>query len=128
MGRNVRDWIYVEDNCRAIRLVMEKGKKGQVYNIAGGEEKKNIDITRETLRRLSLPDTMIQFVKDRPGHDLRYSLDCRKMNGLIWKPQVTFEEGIQKTIDWYVVNKRWWRPLVAEMKSPVHIGSSKTSA
>jgi len=111
-GENVRDWIFVEDNARAIRLILENGEKGQVYNIAGGNEKKNIDIARETLHHLSLPETMIRFVTDRPGHDLRYSLDCRKIQQQGWKPQVSFEQGLQKTIDWYVANKRWWRPLV----------------
>jgi dTDP-glucose 4,6-dehydratase len=111
-GENVRDWIFVEDNCRAIRLILENGEKGQVYNIAGGNEKKNIDIAREILHQLSLPETLIRFVTDRPGHDLRYSLDCRKIQQLGWKPQVGFDQGLQKTIDWYAANKRWWRPLV----------------
>jgi dTDP-glucose 4,6-dehydratase len=110
-GENVRDWIYVEDNCRAIRRVLERGKKGQVYNIAGGSEKKNVEIAREILRRLSLPDTMIQFVEDRPGHDFRYSLDCTKIHSLGWSPEVGFEEGLQRTIDWYSNNDWWWRPL-----------------
>jgi len=111
-GENVRDWIFVEDDCRAIRIVLEKGERGQIYNIAARNEKKNIEIAKEILRCLSLPETMIQFVNDRPGHDFRYSLNCDKIHGLGWKPQVGFEEGLQKTIDWYKVNKRWWRPLV----------------
>jgi dTDP-glucose 4,6-dehydratase len=110
-GNNVRDWIFVEDNCRAIRYVLEKGERGQVYNIAAGNERRNIDIAREILRRLSLPETMMEFVKDRAGHDYRYSLDCRKIRALGWKPQVGFEEGLQTTIDWYAANKRWWRTL-----------------
>lgn len=111
-GKNVRDWIFVEDNCRAIQFVLEKGERGQTYNIAGGNERKNADIAREILRRLSLPETMIEFVGDRPGHDFRYSLDCAKIHRLGWKPRVDFEQGLQKTIDWYVANKRWWRTLV----------------
>jgi dTDP-glucose 4,6-dehydratase len=111
-GKNVRDWIFVEDNCRAIQFVLEKGERGQIYNIAGGNERKNVDIAREILRRLSLPETMIEFVGDRPGHDYRYSLDCAKIHRLGWKPRVDFEQGLQKTIDWYVANKRWWRTLV----------------
>jgi dTDP-glucose 4,6-dehydratase len=111
-GENVRDWIFVEDNCRAIQLVLEKGESGQVYNIGAANEKKNLEIARETLRRLSLPDAMIEFVGDRPGHDFRYSLDCGKIHRLGWKPQVNFDEGLQRTIDWYRTNKRWWRSLV----------------
>jgi len=111
-GENVRDWIYVEDNCRAIQAVLERGGKGQVYNIAGGNEKRNIDVATEILRRLSPPGSMIQFVSDRPGHDFRYSLECDKIHRLGWKPQVSFEDGLQKTIDWYAANKWWWHPLV----------------
>jgi dTDP-glucose 4,6-dehydratase len=111
-GENVRDWIFVEDNCRAIHTVLEKGESGQIYNIGGGHEKKNIEIAREILRRLSLPETMIEFVSDRPGHDFRYSLDCEKIARLGWKPSVRFEDGLQETIDWYVANKWWWRPLI----------------
>jgi dTDP-glucose 4,6-dehydratase len=111
-GENIRDWIFVDDNCRAIQLVLEKGKKGQVYNIAGGNEKKNIEIAREILRHLSLPESMIDFIRDRQGHDFRYSLDCEKIHHLGWEPQVAFNDGLQKTIEWYRSNQRWWLPLV----------------
>jgi dTDP-glucose 4,6-dehydratase len=111
-GKNVRDWIFVEDNCHAIQFVLDKGEKGQIYNIAGGNERKNIEIATEILRRLSLPETMIEYVEDRPGHDFRYSLDCEKIHRLGWRPQVPFEEGLQKTIDWYRSNEWWWRRLV----------------
>lgn len=111
-GENVRDWIFVEDNCRAVQLVLEKGDKGQVYNIAGGNERKNIDVARDVLRYLSLPDTMVSFVADRPGHDFRYSLDCQKIRELGWKPHVAFDQGLRKTIDWYRSNEWWWRRLV----------------
>ena len=111
-GENVRDWIFVEDNCRAIRFVLEKGEKGQIYNIAGGNERSNKDVATEILRRLSLPETMIECVPDRPGHDFRYSLDCERIRHLGWKPQVPFEEGLQRTIDWYRSNEWWWRRLV----------------
>ena len=104
-GENVRDWIFVEDNCRAIHTVLEKGESGQIYNIGGGHEKKNIEIAREILRRLSLPETMVKFVSDRPGHDFRYSLDCEKTTRLGWKPRVAFEDGLQETIDWYLANE-----------------------
>ena len=111
-GKNVRDWIFVEDNCRATQSVLEKGEKGQIYNIAGGNERENIGIAAQILRRLSLPETMIEHVPDRPGHDFRYSLDCEKIHHLGWRPQVPFEDGLEKTIDWYRTNKWWWRPLV----------------
>ena len=111
-GENVRDWIFVEDNCKAILTVVEKGKKGETYNIGGGNERKNVEIAKEILRCLSLPEKMIEFVGDRPGHDFRYSLACDKIHRLGWKPQVGFEEGLQKTIDWYKANKWRWRPLV----------------
>jgi len=111
-GNNVRDWIYVQDNCRAIHSVLGKGEKGQIYNIAGGNEKKNIDIAKEILRTLSLPDTMIEYVADRPGHDFRYSLDCEKIHRLGWKPQVQFENGLQRTINWYRSNEWCWRRIV----------------
>jgi dTDP-glucose 4,6-dehydratase len=111
-GENVRDWVFVDDDSRAIHLVLEKGEKGQVYNIAGGNEKKNIDVTIELLHHLSLPEELVKFVPDRPGHDLRYSLNCGKIHSLGWKPQVSFDEGLRKTIDWYRRNKSWWLPLV----------------
>jgi dTDP-glucose 4,6-dehydratase len=110
-GNNVRDWIFVEDNCSAIHIVLEKGTGGQVYNVAGGIEKRNIDIAKELLRRLSLPETMIEFIEVRPGHDFRYSLNWEKIHELGWNPQVTLEEGLQKTIEWYKGNKWWWRRL-----------------
>ena len=111
-GENVRDWIFVEDNCRAVQLVLEKGDKGQVYNIASGNERKNVDVARDVLRYLSLPETMVSFVADRPGHDFRYSLDCQKIRELGWKPLVAFDQGLEKTIDWYRSNEWWWRRLV----------------
>jgi dTDP-glucose 4,6-dehydratase len=111
-GKNVRDWIFVEDNCRAIQFVLEKGEKGQIYNIAGGNERMNIDIAKEILRHLSLPETMIEYVADRPGHDFRYSLDCAKIHHLGWKPQVPLEDGLQRTIEWYRSNQWWWSRLV----------------
>jgi dTDP-glucose 4,6-dehydratase len=111
-GKNVRDWIFVEDNCRAIQFVLDKGEKGQVYNIAGGNERMNIEIASEILKRLSLPETMIQHAPDRPGHDLRYSLNCEKIDRLGWRPRVPFDEGLQKTIDWYKSNEPWWRRLI----------------
>jgi dTDP-glucose 4,6-dehydratase len=111
-GKNVRDWIFVEDNCRAIHFVLEKGQKGQIYNIGGSNEKQNIEIAEQILRRLALPESMIEHVPDRPGHDFRYSLNCEKIHRLGWRPRVPFEEGLQKTIGWYLANEWWWRRLV----------------
>ena len=111
-GKNIRDWIFVEDNCRPIHFVLKKGEKGQIYNIDGGNERRNIEIAAEILGRLSLPEKMIEYVADRPGHDFRYSLDCEKIHQLGWKPQVPFEKGLQRTIDWYRSNEWWWRRLV----------------
>jgi len=108
---NVRDSIFVDENCRAIRIVLEKGEKGQIYNIAAGNEWRNIEIAEEILRCLSLPETMIEFVADRPGHEYRYSIDRERIHRLGWRPQVGFEEGLRKTIDWYAENEWWWRHL-----------------
>jgi dTDP-glucose 4,6-dehydratase len=111
-GKNVRDWIFVEDNCRAIHFVLEKGEKGQIYNIAGSNERENIEIAAQILRRLSLPESMIEHVPDRPGHDFRYSLNCEKIHRLGWRHLVPFEDGLQKTIDWYKSNEPWWGRLI----------------
>ena len=119
-GENIRDWIFVEDNCGAILTVLEKGEKGETYNIGGGNERKNVEIAKEILRCLSLPEAMIEFVGDRPGHDFRYSLNCDKARRLGWKPHVDFGEGLQKTIDWYTTNQWWWRRLVAQQTGKRH--------
>ncbi|MBC7333913.1 MAG: dTDP-glucose 4,6-dehydratase [Actinobacteria bacterium] len=111
-GMNVRDWIYVEDNCIAIDLVLHKGKIGEVYNIGAGNEKPNIWITKKLLEILGKPESMIEPVEDRPGHDRRYSVDCTKIKTeLGWSPQNNFEEALEKTVLWYVNNEWWWRPL-----------------
>jgi len=111
-GENVRDWIYVEDNCSAIYTVFEKGRLGEIYNIGAGEERKNIEIARLILQELNKPESLIEFVEDRPGHDLRYSLDCTKIKALGWKPETPFEEGLKNTIRWYRENQWWWEGLV----------------
>ncbi|MDZ7374220.1 MAG: dTDP-glucose 4,6-dehydratase [candidate division KSB1 bacterium] len=110
-GLNVRDWIYVEDHCRAIDVVMREGKDGEVYNIGAGNEKTNLEITEFILDRLGKPRSLMVFVKDRPGHDRRYSLDWSKIRALGWKPSRTFEEAMDYTIDWYRQNRWWWEPL-----------------
>ena len=113
-GKNVRDWLYVEDHCRAIDMIVRDGKDGEVYNVGGHAEKANIDIVKLILKKLGKPESLIEFVKDRPGHDLRYAMNPAKLEKeLGWKPSVTFEEGIDKTIDWYLSNKPWWEHIIS---------------
>lgn len=113
-GRNVRDWIFVEDHCRGIVAVAEKGIGGEAYNLGGGAEKENIEIVRAICRRIGKPDTLIRFVKDRPGHDFRYSMDYSKITrDLGWAPQVDFEKGLAETIEWYLANKPWWERIIS---------------
>jgi dTDP-glucose 4,6-dehydratase len=112
-GLNVRDWLYVEDHCSAIDAVLERGKPGEVYNIGGNNEWKNVDIVRLILRELRKPESLITYVKDRPGPDRRYAIDATKIKTeLGWEPGHTFEEGIPETIAWYVKNERWWRRVM----------------
>jgi dTDP-glucose 4,6-dehydratase len=107
-GENVRDWIHVLDHCRGIDAALRQGKPGEVYNFGGHQEIRNIDLTRMLLELLGKPQTLIEFVNDRPGHDLRYAIDCSKAEReLGWKPQVTFRQGIRDTIDWYKSNAAW---------------------
>ena len=111
-GLQVRDWIHVSDHLAAIQTVAEKGNKGEIYNVSVGNELKNIEIVKKILKILNKDENLIEFVLDRPGHDVRYSLNSEKLRGLGWKPAHTFDEGIKKTIDWYLNNKNWWRSLV----------------
>ena len=107
-GLNIRDWLYVEDHCEAIDLVFHKGKSGERYNIGGHNEKRNIDIVKLILKRLNKPESLITFVEDRKGHDFRYAIDPTKIhNELGWIPKTKFEDGIIKTIDWYIDNPDW---------------------
>ncbi len=115
-GENVRDWLYVEDNCEAIDMILRKGKEGEIYNIAGENEKQNIEITRFILKELGKSEDLIEFVKDRPGHDRRYSLDCSKIKGLGWEPKTGFEDGLLKTIRWYHNNRGWWEKIKVKQK------------
>lgn len=110
-GLNVRDWLHVLDHCRAIDLVIERGEDGEVYNIGGGNEVANIALTRQILSLVERPDTLIQPVTDRPGHDRRYCLDTTKLRGLGWRPEAEFAEGLRQTVDWYRQNEWWWRPI-----------------
>lgn len=110
-GLNVRDWIYVIDNCEAIDFVMHKGEIGEIYNIGGGNEKPNIEITKAILKEMGKDESYIEYVKDRLGHDRRYSLDCNKIRKLGWKPKYNFEEALKETIKWYENNEDWWKRL-----------------
>jgi dTDP-glucose 4,6-dehydratase len=113
-GLNIRDWLYVIDHCTAIDLVLQKGRAGEVYNIGGNNEWKNIDIVKLLLKKLGKPETLISFVKDRLGHDRRYAIDSSKISReLGWKPSLTFEEGMSKTIDWYLKNELWWKRIIS---------------
>ena len=107
-GLNIRDWLFVEDHCEAIDIVLHQGRKGERYNIGGHNEKRNIEIVKLILERLGKPETLISYVEDRKGHDYRYAIDPTKIkNELGWEPKTTFEEGIVKTIDWYLANPEW---------------------
>jgi dTDP-glucose 4,6-dehydratase len=110
-GLNVRDWLHVLDHCRAVDVVIERGEVGQVYNIGGGNEVANVDLTRRILGLLGRPESLIHPVTDRPGHDRRYSLDTTKLRGLGWQPQADFTSGLEETVDWYRQNEWWWRPV-----------------
>lgn len=112
-GLNVRDWLYVEDHCSAIDLVIHKGREGEVYNIGGHNEKANIDVVKFILKELGKPESLITYVTDRKGHDMRYAIDPAKIHGeLGWLPETKFDDGIKKTIKWYLDNKPWWERIV----------------
>lgn len=111
-GLNVRDWIHVEDHCRAIDLVLRRGEPGEVYNIGSRQEMNNLQITEIIFKQLQKPDTLKKFVKDRLGHDRRYAIDPTKLTTRLgWKPRLSFEQGIKETVAWYKNNESWWRPL-----------------
>ena len=110
-GLNIRDWLHVMDHCRAIDTVIDTGTSGEVYNIGGGNEVRNVDLTHAILRLAGRPESLIKNVQDRPGHDLRYSLDTTKLRRLGWAPVTAFEEGLKATIEWYRQNEWWWRPI-----------------
>ena len=119
-GTNVRDWLHVEDNCRAIDFVIRKGMAGQAYNIGANNEVRNIEVARRIVSELGKSRDLIRFVPDRLGHDRRYALDCRKLRKLGWKPEVEFKEGLAATVHWYAENESWWRRIKersAEFKS-----------
>jgi len=114
-GENVRDWLYVEDHCVAIDLIIRKGKVGEVYNIGGHNEKTNLEVVKIILKELNKPESLITYVADRLGHDLRYAIDPTKMQQqLNWQPTTTFEEGIKKTIKWYLENQKWVKTVLED--------------
>lgn len=111
-GLNVRDWLHVEDHCRAIDLVIHQGVPGEVYNVGGNNERTNLEIVKVILRQLGQSEELITFIQDRPGHDRRYAIDAEKIQTQLgWKPRYTFESGLQQTIDWYVQHPNWWRRI-----------------
>ena len=113
-GENVRDWLYVEDHCRAIDLIIHKGRVGEVYNVGGHNEMKNIDIVKLICKELGKPESLITHVADRKGHDMRYAIDPTKLhNELGWLPETKFADGIKKTIKWYLDNKEWWETIIS---------------
>ena len=113
-GLNVRDWLYVEDHCKAIDLIIHKGRVGEVYNVGGHNEKANIDIVKIICKELGKPESLIKHVGDRKGHDMRYAIDPTKIhNELGWLPETKFEDGIKKTIQWYLDNKEWWEEIIS---------------
>jgi len=111
-GKNVRDWLHVEDHCTGILLALEKGRAGEAYNIGGNNERENIQIARKLLELMGKDETSIRYVEDRLGHDRRYAIDASKIRGeLGWNPKHDFESGIKSTVEWYKANEKWWRPL-----------------
>ena len=113
-GLNVRDWLYVEDHCAAINLILEKGKVGEVYNIGGHNERANIDVVKTILKQLGKSEDLIEYVGDRKGHDRRYAIDPTKIhNELGWLPETKFEDGIKATVQWYLDNRQWWENIIS---------------
>ena len=112
-GENVRDWLYVSDHCRAIDTIIHRGKIGEVYNIGGHNERTNLEVVKTVLKTLDKPESLIEFVEDRPGHDRRYAIDATKIKyELGWEPMVPFDVGIKKTVEWYLDNRSWWMNIL----------------
>jgi dTDP-glucose 4,6-dehydratase len=110
-GLQIRDWLYVDDHCDALELVLARGEPGETYNIGGGNELTNLELTRSILELLGKPMTLVRGVEDRAGHDRRYSIDCSKLRALDWQPAHSFDDALRATVDWYRVREDWWRPL-----------------
>ena len=112
-GENVRDWLYVEDHCSAIDLIIHKGREGEIYNVGGHNERTNLEVVKTILKALNKPESLITFVKDRPGHDMRYAIDPTKIhNELGWLPKTKFDDGIKQTVEWYLNNRSWWENII----------------
>ena len=110
-GMNVRDWLHVDDHCRAVAMLLDAGVPGETYNVGGGNEVPNVDLTKRILALVGKPESLIQPVTDRLGHDRRYSVDCRKLRAMGWAPEMPFDEGLRATVEWYRAHPEWWRPL-----------------
>lgn len=119
-GKNVRDWLYVDDNCEAIDSVLHNGKAGEIYNVAGGQELENLQVVKAILKLAGKPESLIEFVKDRLGHDVRYSINAEKLSTLGWKPRTKFDVGIEKTLQWYKQNVEWWKPIIDKEQINFH--------
>ncbi len=120
VGKNVRDWLYVDDNCEAIDLVLHKGKAGEIYNVAGRQELENLNVVKTILKLAGKTERLIEFVKDRLGHDVRYSISIEKLTELGWKPRTKFNLGIKKTLQWYGENVDWWKPIMEKEQINFH--------
>ena len=110
-GMNVRDWLHVDDHCRGVAMLLDQGTPGETYNIGGGNEVPNVELTKRILALVGKPESLIQPVTDRLGHDRRYSVDTTKLRGMGWAPQVPFDRGLAETVEWYRAHPEWWRPL-----------------
>jgi dTDP-glucose 4,6-dehydratase len=121
-GKNIRDWLYVEDNCEAIDCVLHEGRSGEVYNVAGNQELENLQVVKSILKLAGKPESLIKLVKDRPGHDLRYSINAEKIWKIGWKPRTDFNVGIKKTLQWYKQNVEWWKPIIEKEQINFHDG------
>jgi dTDP-glucose 4,6-dehydratase len=124
-GKNVRDWLYVEDNCEAIDIILHKGRSGEIYNIGANQELENIQVVKTILKLTDKPQSLMKFVEDRRGHDLRYSLRTEKTQELGWRPSTEFSVGIEKTINWYRQNVEWWKTIVETEQIDFHKEQSK---
>jgi dTDP-glucose 4,6-dehydratase len=110
-GRQTRDWLYVEDHCAGVELVLREGKPGEVYNVAANDEVENREITKRVLELTGADESLVRHVEDRPGHDRRYSLDTAKLRSLGWKPETPLGDGLKQTVDWYASNRGWWEAI-----------------
>jgi dTDP-glucose 4,6-dehydratase len=110
-GANVRNWLHVEDNCRAVLTILDKGAPGEIYNVGGENYLDNLSLTKQILTIMGLPESRIKFVEDRPGHDLRYAVDSSKIRALGWSPKIAFADGLRRTVEWYMENRDWWQDI-----------------